>query len=144
MGPRPPATDAPLRLKDAGLRVTASRVAVLELLSRAPEPLSHPDVVDAIGEATWNRSTLYRNLIDLTDAGLLRRSLINGVTRFEPGDRANACADHAHFVCTACGGVSHLDGVTIRIEGEPGPRALFTGPLEVQLRGRCDACDAPG
>jgi Fur family ferric uptake transcriptional regulator len=140
MGARQPASQTPARLKAAGLRVTASRVAVLDLLTQAPEPMSHPDVVDAINEATWNRSTLYRNLIDLADAGLLRRSLINGVTRFEPGDRANACADHAHFVCTDCGGVSHLDGVVIRIEGEPGPRALYAGPLEVQLRGRCDSC----
>lgn len=129
-------------MKSAGLRVTASRVAVLELVARASEPLSHPDVVDAIGGGLWNRSTLYRNLIDLAEAGLLRSTLINGVTRFEPVDRANACADHAHFVCTACGEVTHLAGVVIRVEGDGGPvpRALVTGPLEVQLRGRCDLC----
>jgi Fur family ferric uptake transcriptional regulator len=140
---QPLAADHATRLKQAGLRVTASRLAVLDLLARGAEPLSHPDVVEAIGEQTWNRSTLYRNLIDLADAGLLRRTVIAGVTRFEPSGRDNGCGDHAHFVCSDCGEVTHLDGVTVRIEGEARPKALATGHIEVQLRGRCDACDTP-
>ncbi|MCC6620060.1 MAG: transcriptional repressor [Deltaproteobacteria bacterium] len=126
-------------LRRAGLRVTASRLAVLELLERAPEPMTHHDVVERLHGSPWNRSTLYRNLIDLTEAGLLAKSEIGGLMRFERLGRDNACATHPHFVCTACGTVTHLDDVVVRVEGH-GPRSLASGAVEVQLRGQCDAC----
>jgi Fur family ferric uptake transcriptional regulator len=130
------------RLRDAGLRVTASRIAVLELLQAHPEPMTHQEVVEAFGESPWNRSTLYRNLIDLTDAGLARKTVIAGLMRFEPTGRNNGCGDHAHFVCSDCGEVTHLDGVVVRLEGGAQPRAVRSGAIEVQLRGRCDRCDS--
>jgi len=126
-------------LRRAGLRVTASRLAVLELLDRAHEPMTHHDVVDRLHGSPWNRSTLYRNLIDLTDAGLLGKSEIGGLMRFERLGREGACASHPHFVCTACGTVTHLDDVVVRVEGH-GPRSLSSGAVEVQLRGQCDDC----
>jgi len=136
----PPETPSKQRLKHAGLRVTASRLAVLDLLATAAEPCTHQEVVDFLGESPWNRSTLYRNLIDLTEAGLLRKSVIAGLARFEPSGRDGGCSDHAHFVCSNCGEVTHLDGVTIKVIGSDGPRAIASGAVEVQLRGRCDDC----
>lgn len=137
-------TSSKHRLKHAGLRVTASRLAVLDHLVAAVEPRTHQEVVDFLGESPWNRSTLYRNLIDLTEAGLLRRTVIAGLTRFEPADRDGGCSDHAHFVCSECGEVIHLDGVTIKVIGSDGPRAIRSGAIEVQLRGCCDVCAARG
>jgi len=126
-------------LRQAGLRVTASRLAVLELLERAREPMTHHDVVERLQGSPWNRSTLYRNLIDLTDAGLLGKTEIAGLMRFERLGRENACAGHPHFVCTDCGTVTHLDDVIVKVEGH-GPRSVASGNVEVQLRGRCDGC----
>lgn len=127
-------------LREHGLRVTASRLAVLELLDATSEPLTHHDVVARLQGSPWNRSTLYRNLIDLTDAGLLLKSEIGGLMRFERAGRQNACAEHPHFVCTDCGTVTHLDAVTVHFEGR-GPQAVSAGRIEVQLRGRCDDCN---
>jgi len=126
-------------LRDAGLRVTASRLAVLDLVERSSEPLTHPDVVTRLADSPWNRSTLYRNLIDLTEAGLLGKTTIGGLMHFERLGKANACAAHPHFVCVDCGIVTHLESVTVRVEGA-GPRSLASGDVQVQLRGRCDAC----
>lgn len=128
-------------LRSQGLRVTASRVAVLRLLVRAARPLTHQDVVDALVEHPWNRSTLYRNLIDLAEVGLARRTVFGGLARFELIGRSNSCTEHPHFVCTACGGVSHLEGVLVRVEGQGVPEAVAHGHYEVQLRGRCDGCE---
>ena len=127
-------------LRTSGLRVTASRIGVLRLLAAANRPLSHQDVVDALAEHPWNRSTLYRNLLDLVDTGLAFRAVFGGVARFELAGRANSCMEHPHFVCTACGEVNHLEGVRLRIEGDALPRAVLEGHYEVQLRGRCDDC----
>lgn len=133
--------DAKERLKNAGLRITASRIAVLDLLQHSTEPMTHQEVVEILGDSPWNRSTLYRNLVDLTDAGLVRKTVIAGLMRFEPSGRNNGCGDHAHFVCSDCGEVTHLEGVTVRLEGGERPRAVTAGKIEVQLRGRCDRCD---
>ncbi len=134
--------DARRCLRDAGLRVTASRVAVYRLLCDAQRPLSHQDTVDALTDQPWNRSTLYRNLIDLADSGLANRTVIGGVARFELVGRDNSCTDHPHFVCTLCGEVTHLDGVLVRVEGHPVPLAVASGTFEAQLRGECDRCAA--
>lgn len=127
-------------LRARGLRVTASRLAVLDLLEHTAEPLTHHDVVEHFQKSPWNRSTLYRNLIDLTEVGLLQKSEIGGLARFERAGRMNACAEHPHFVCTDCGTVSHLESVSVHFEGA-GPAAVKAGLVAVQLRGRCDDCE---
>jgi Fur family ferric uptake transcriptional regulator len=126
-------------VRERGLRVTASRLAVLELLERSADPLTHHEVVDRLKTSSWNRSTLYRNLIDLTEVGLLQKSEIGGLARFERSGKTGACAEHPHFVCTDCGTVSHLESVTVLFEGR-GPTAVMSGQVAVQLRGKCDDC----
>lgn len=131
-------------MRESGLRVTASRLAVLDLVEGSEEPLTHHDVCDRLNDTPWNRSTLYRNLVDMTDAGLLVRTEIGGVMRFQRAGHENACAEHPHFVCTDCGTVTHLDGVIVRVDTvdatTSSPSAVQSGEIEVQLRGRCDEC----
>lgn len=130
-------------VRQHGLRATASRVAVLRLLEGAMSPMSHQEVCEALADAPWNRSTLYRNLLDLTDVGLLARTEIGGIMRFQREGARNACTDHPHFVCSECGDVAHLDGVVVTVAPEPGaegPSALREGAVEIQLRGLCDLC----
>ena len=74
-------------LRAAGLRATASRVAVLRLLRGSGQPLSHGEVVRALSDGPWDRSSLYRNLIDLERVGLLERLILTLGTaelRFSP------------------------------------------------------------
>lgn len=127
-------------IRAAGLRVTASRLAVLERLDHSREPLTHHEVVEQLRAGPWNRSTLYRNLIDLTEAGLAQKTSIGGLMRFERAGRTDPCAAHPHFVCTDCGEVQHLAGVVVRVEGKAGPHAVATGDVEIQLRGVCNDC----
>jgi Fur family ferric uptake transcriptional regulator len=136
-------TDEALRhdLRAAGLRATAPRLAVLGLLRRASLPLSHPDVVGALADHTWDRATLYRNLTDLVRTGLARRTdLGDRVWRFEATGRAPAHR-HPHFVCHDCGSVQCLDGVEVHLPGGAAmPTALHDPDVEVQFKGRCDQC----
>ena len=75
--------DAKARIHEAGLRATAPRVAVLALLATSDKPLSHSEVVVAIGDVDWDQATLYRNLVKLVEANLARvASRVDGVVRY--------------------------------------------------------------
>ncbi len=105
--------------------------------------MAHSDVSLALAEEGWDRVTLYRNLLALTEAGLLRRVDVGDhVWRFErvpiePGDHDDG---HPHFLCTACGGVTCLDDVGLQLTGGGLPRAVVDGHVAIQLRGLCDGC----
>jgi len=147
MRQRSPTTVEELRaqIRDAGLRVTAPRVAVLQRLHDAQAPTTHAELADALSPNGWDRATIYRNLTDLTDAGLLRRTdLGDHVWRFElvaQGEGGHTPETHPHFVCTDCGDVTCLpDGVVEVHAGRGVPRALRGQSVEIQLKGRCDRC----
>ena len=125
--------DARRSLQEHGLRMTASRAAVLRLLGTSERPLTHQDVVDSLVGEPWYRSTLYRNLMDLADSGIAHRTVIGGLARFELAGRANSCIEHPHFVCTTCGTVECLPEDAVRVRG-------VAHVDDVQLRGRCDTC----
>ena len=133
-------------IRGAGLRATASRVAVLNLLHEAHRPMSHGELVDALADETWDQSTLYRNLMDLAEAGLLRRSEFGDHTwRFEVAC-GHGHSDHtAHFLCRVCGAIDCLtDLVLTPRPGDRLPKALQTGDIEVQITGCCDGCLSAG
>ncbi|MBP9205132.1 MAG: transcriptional repressor [Kofleriaceae bacterium] len=129
-------------LRAAGLRATTARVAVLRLLRATTGPLSHADVADRLGDGAWDRATLYRNLIDLVDAGLLRRfDHGDHVWRFELARPAHPDGDpHAHFVCTDCGTIECLPELDVGVKGRA-PRAVKKRKVEIEVRGVCDRCD---
>jgi Fur family ferric uptake transcriptional regulator len=127
-------------VRGKGLRATPSRLAVLELLRSSDTPMSHGDVADRLASQTWDRATIYRNLTDLAEAGLVRRTDVGDhVWRFEAVSGEHAVAAHPHFVCTECGTVECLPEIELRTRGKP-PRAVKQRQVEVQLRGLCDAC----
>lgn len=133
-------------IRNSGLRSTAPRIAVLRRLSVASTPISHGELVDALASDGMDRTTIYRNLVDLTEVGLVSRTdLGDHVWRFElkrskgNGDDAR----HPHFTCTDCGSVSCLPEVTLKVkQGRGVPRALSKQQVEIQLRGKCDSCAA--
>ena len=94
-------------LRDATLRVTRPRVAVLSAVHDHP----HADttsiigvVRDELGEVS--QQTVYDVLAALTDAGLVRRiHPPNSVARYESrvGD------NHHHLVCRSCGAIADVD-----------------------------------
>jgi Fur family ferric uptake transcriptional regulator len=136
------------RLRDAGLRATAPRIAVLHSLVEATTPQSHGELFDRLSSEGWDRATIYRNLTDLTEASLARRTdLGDHVWRFEAiregrgRGTGHSEASHPHFLCNECGEVVCLPDESVHLTPQRGaPRALRKKGLEIQIRGRCDRC----
>jgi Fur family ferric uptake transcriptional regulator len=129
------------RLRKAGLRATASRVAVLRVVS---ELGGHPDV-EAIATAararigTLSTQAAYEITRSLTDAGLLRRfQPARSAARYE----ARVGDNHHHAVCRECGAIEDVEHV---IGLEQCATAAHTGGFqldesEVVFWGLCGAC----
>ncbi len=102
-----PAADAESLLREAALRVTRPRLAVLTAVHERP----HADT-DAIISAVRTELTavshqaVYDVLRALTDAGLVRRIQPAGsVARYE----ARVGDNHHHAVCRSCGAIADVD-----------------------------------
>lgn len=99
--------DATQLLREAGLRVTKPRLAVLDAVADRP----HADtdtLIDAVRAdiGVVSHQAVYDVLRALTEAGLLRRIQPSGsVARYETriGD------NHHHVVCRSCGAVADVD-----------------------------------
>ncbi|HEX3480843.1 MAG TPA: transcriptional repressor [Kofleriaceae bacterium] len=128
-------------VRNAGLRATPSRIAVLRLLRAAGSPVSHSDVVAELASQAWDPATIYRNLTDLSNVGLARRTDVGDhVWRYEAITAGHQASAHPHFVCTECGSVECLPELDYVITRARTPRAVRLKRVEVQLRGPCDAC----
>ena len=132
------------RLRAAGLRSTMARTAVLRELMAATTPLSHADVADKLAPAGFDRVTVYRNLMELSDAGIATRVDLGDHTwRFELKRESSAghVSEHPHFVCVDCGEVSCLPGVSVSVNESKDAKAAPVGQItEVLLKGHCGNC----
>jgi len=143
--PRSPASlsvqDARQAIRGVKLRSTTSRVAVLQHVSAAGKPVSHADVADVLVPQGFDKSTLYRCLVELADAGLLARlDAGDHAWRFELRDEEHARGDHPHFVCVDCGTVTCLPDVEVKISPAKGHKAAVGDVTEVFLKGHCKDC----
>lgn len=136
--------DLRARLRAAGLRATPARAAVLRHLLAAGGPVTHAELVEALGDQGWDRATLYRNLTDLAGAGLVKRAdMGDRLWRYELAPEAHGADLHPHFLCTTCGELSCLpEGLLSLLDDPRLPGAVRAGRVEVQVRGVCDRCGA--
>jgi len=129
-------------IRGAGLRVTATRVAVLEALRARPHATADA-VFDGIRGALpgTSKQSVYNALGDFADAGLARR--------IEPAGHAGTFElrvgdNHHHVVCTGCGRIDDVDCVV----GEapclhmPEGSGFTVQTAEVTFWGVCADCRA--
>lgn len=97
-------------LREAALRVTAPRLAVLSAVHERP----HSDTDSIIGRVreslgAVSHQAVYDVLRALTSAGLLRRIQPTGaVARYE----TRVADNHHHLVCRSCGAIADVDCAT--------------------------------
>jgi Fe2+ or Zn2+ uptake regulation protein len=104
----PGSSDNVAALRRVGLRVTASRLAVLNALAGGPPHSSVEVVVSAVRDHLGDGSaqTVYNVLRVLTEAGLVRRIEPTG----RPGLYELRVGDnHHHIVCRHCDAIADVD-----------------------------------
>nr|WP_225955040.1 Fur family transcriptional regulator [Kibdelosporangium phytohabitans] len=136
----PTTSDFERLLRDAALRVTRPRIAVLSAVHTHP----HADTDSIIGVVRdelggVSHQAVYDVLRALTTAGLLRRIEPPGsVARYE----ARVGDNHHHVVCRSCGAIADVDCAV-------GPAPCLTASeahgfvideAEVVYRGLCPDC----
>ncbi len=131
------------RLHEAGLRVTAPRLAVLEALGQ----VSHVDVETIATRArrrlgTLSAQAVYDILRAFGEAGLVRRIEPAGspaVYETRVGD------NHHHIVCRACGSIADVDCVVGAAPClTPSPVSGFLiDEAEITFWGLCPECQQP-
>lgn len=126
-------------LHGAGLKYTAGREALLELLMVTDGPLTQDEISQRLTGTDLNRVSIYRALDSFWKAGI--------VHRVESGDRVWKFAYcgcgrpghcHPHFVCRSCGMVECLDGVglpVVRLKS-----GYTVEEREYYLKGLCSRC----
>ena len=143
------------------LRTTACRIEVLNTILNSQAPLSLADVVHRLGDAGFDRASLYRNLMYLVEMNVcVRHHFGDHVWRFSLNPHVlkhplHACdegckeveeavlghAHHPHFVCGLCHRVEcyelAVDLSTLLGEEKQGDLPFIE---ELVLRGTCAAC----
>ncbi len=126
-------------IRDAGLRVTQARVAVVSALDRLA---GHPTADDILAELSASgprvsRATVFNAVDDLVAAGIaVRADAGPGAMRYEL-----AGEPHHHFVCNHCGEVTDVDcGGTSVPCIDPGEAGMQVESAQIIFRGICTAC----
>lgn len=129
------------KLREAGLRSTSARIAVLKRLRQAKSPMAHSELADDLAPLGFDKATIFRNLADLTDVGLVvRTELGDHVWRFEVRDEDHQeDGQHPHFVCVDCGTVTCVEQKTLE-KGLKSVSHQFGQVTEIVLRGHCKSC----
>ena len=128
-------------LREKTLRVTGPRLAVLQVLADAQNPLSHSEVLARLGETDWDPATIYRNLVKLRDAGVAPVvSRAQGIDRYAIAKEKGDGHRHPHFVCDDCGKIACLPAELTESLSIEGPWAASVKKAIVQLRGECPEC----
>jgi Fur family transcriptional regulator, peroxide stress response regulator len=125
-------------LAGSGLRCTPQRYAVMAFLMEHNRHSTAAEIFDAVNrvDPRSSRTTTYRNLRDLVQAGLVREVAVEGrAARFDAtGTR------HHHFICDRCGNVEDIEWHDV---SRPASAFLGTRVLrecEVIFRGLCTKC----
>lgn len=127
------AVDASAALREAGLRVTLPRLAVLDVILATGDHLAAEEIRERLEAADVNlpRSSVFNILSRLSDSGLIRRLELGGPTRFEREGDA-----HDHFRCTSCGLVENVGSAEFT-------RPAVDGRIDsatVLYAGLCETC----
>ncbi len=125
-------------LENSGLRCTPQRYGVMAFLMEQDGHPTAPEIFDAVNrlDPRSSRATIYNNLRDLVQAGLVREVAVEGrAARFDAkGVR------HHHFICDGCGAVEDLDWYEVPTPASGSLGKRMVRECELIVRGLCAKC----
>ena len=130
------------RLREAGLKATGSRVAILDAIQRNHNHPSAEEIYQELAEGhpTLSLSTVYSTLNAFVRAGLVRKlSEVDGRLRIE-----GAMSPHDHAICRLCGAIFDVEPDPKRVPAPPAalPGGLVVLDMRVEYDVVCAECTA--
>ena len=129
-------------LEGGGLRCTPQRYSVMAFLIDHPGHPTAAEIFEGVNrlDPRSSRATIYNNLRDLVQAGLVREVAVEGrAARFDAKGMR-----HHHFICDRCGEVDDIEWYDVPkpTSGALGERVLRE--CELIVRGLCSKCAPRG
>jgi len=125
------------------LKRSGQRDVILDTFLRSDRHVSVEQLLQLVRKrrADIGRSTVYRTLKLLQEAGLAQELPLPGESQFEPDYKRQ---HHDHFVCSSCGGISEFTSPEIeRIQDEVAARIGFViQGHRHHIYGLCQRCAA--
>lgn len=131
--------EARSRIKQARMRITKPRLAIIESLEKHEGPISIERIHQHMGVDVCDLVTVYRCLTAFENLGMVRRSYLhNGTCLYELtlGTRR-----HYHIVCKSCGQTGRVDYFPVEgLERMLTDRGYAQVSHVVEFFGLCPAC----
>jgi Fe2+ or Zn2+ uptake regulation protein len=132
------------RLRGVGQRYTPNRRTIVQALADASRPLPVSEILAR--RRGLPQSSVYRNLLVLEQAGVVRRiQSSDEFSRFELAE--DLIGHHHHLVCSSCGSIedfdapSHLERAVAKTVDLVAESSGFgVNAHHLQLTGLCSAC----
>ncbi len=134
------ARPVPASLKAAGLKRTAPREALLQVLENSDRPLRVEEIRQALAEPRPGVPTLYRNLQRFVDEGWVE--VLAGPDQAWRYVRCLSQEHHHHIQCQSCGRMGEVEGCGLEsalqdLEARSGFQILHH---QLTLHGLCPDC----
>jgi Fur family peroxide stress response transcriptional regulator len=128
-------------LKEKGLKLTPQRMVIFRILSESNQHVTVDQVYQKASAEypMLSPATVYRNMEQMVDAGLLTRLDLGGSSmRYDTN-----LEEHHHFVCTECGKVSdvYLEDIQYKMDANRSHlEKAKINSLDLHLQGICEEC----
>jgi Fur family ferric uptake transcriptional regulator len=131
-----------IELKKSNLRVTESRVALLEALADRHGPFTVEEIHSKFIKKSCDLATIYRSLASLEKVGMIRRCEFgDGTARFELSERESH--HHHHVICKLCRQVVVLDDCELQDIDRIAQKRGFTEiSHSLEFFGVCPECQS--
>lgn len=93
------------QLKDNKLKVTATRLSLLDVFEHAKKPLSVKELREELSDKQTDKVTLYRTIETLKKLGLIKQIYLKDRRAYF---EVNSDQHHHHLVCTDCHSIKDI------------------------------------
>ncbi|MDR2038488.1 MAG: transcriptional repressor [Bacteroidales bacterium] len=125
-------------LRSKGLKKTAQRIMLINILQKKAVTLTEDDIKQEMGDL-YDRITFYRTVQTLLEADLIHRiNVDNKTVKYALNETSPHTKDHSHFFCKKCRSVTCLKDVPAITYHLPDG---FKGEeCEIIIKGICGNC----
>ena len=126
-------------LKNKGLKKTAQRIMLINLLQKMGVSLTESEIKSEMGDM-YDRITFYRTVQTLLDANIIHRIAVDNITvkyALNHSDHKHS-ENHIHFFCKQCHSITCLKDIAM-----PEfyiPQGFTSEECEVLIKGVCEKC----